>query len=267
MVCFFIFFNLEDLGVTFLNGKEIIYENNTYGRIILNRPQKKNAISIRMAEQLLVILDKIKKDLPKFLVIKSAGDDIFCSGGDLNDLHGDLDEIEASKRLTSMKEVLFKLATLPIPTICLLQENAFGGGCELATACDFRIAKENTKFGFIQSNLGILPGWGGGAILYERVNASFAYQWIVEGKIFSVDYLQQKGWIHEIIKAEQWNEEELVDNYIAKSVQQLHFLKKQYLASISIDNLRKRMGEESYESALLWPSPEHKEAVKKFLHK
>src|SRR5690625_2983163 len=122
-----------------------------------------------MAEQLSQLLEEIREHPISFLVIKSAGDTVFCAGGDLNDFHGSLNEEEAYNTLHIMKQVLFQIVTFPVPTICLLQGNALGGGCELATACDIRIAKENTSFGFVQSNLGILPGWGGGALLYEKL--------------------------------------------------------------------------------------------------
>src|SRR5690625_4614006 len=127
-----------------------------------------------MADQFANILEQIKERAIPFLVIKSAGDSTFCAGGDLNDFHGALNEEEAYNTLHTMKQVLFQIVTFPVPTICLLQGNAFGGGCELATACDIRIAREDASFGFVQTNFGILPGWGGGALLYEKVHPSFA---------------------------------------------------------------------------------------------
>src|SRR5690625_3502655 len=141
-----------------------------------------------MANELTELLEEIKERPLKFLVIKSAGDPVFCAGGDLNDFHGSLNEQEAYDTLHTMKHVLSQIVTFPVPTICFLQGDALGGGCELATACDIRIAKDTTKFGFVQSNLGILPGWGGGAILYEKVPASFALQWLTEGNMLAAPF-------------------------------------------------------------------------------
>src|SRR5699024_10079246 len=162
--------------------------------LTLNRPEKRNAISIEMARQLSSLLTEIKERPIPFLVIKSAGEGVFCAGGDLNELHGELSEQEAYETLNMMKQVLYQIVSLPIPTIGLLQGNALGGGCELATACDIRIAREGTTFGFVQSNLGILPGWGGGAILYEKVSPSFAFQWLTEGEMYPASFLLEKGW-------------------------------------------------------------------------
>ncbi|MUV36234.1 Enoyl-CoA hydratase [Lentibacillus sp. JNUCC-1] len=129
--------------------------NGEYGLIKLNRPEKRNAISNEMAVALKKILLQAKQDAMKCLVITNTGNDMFCAGGDLIDLHSDLSPDEAFSMLYPMKEVLYELASFPVPTIAVLNGHALGGGCELATACDFRIAKNTADFGFVQSSLGI----------------------------------------------------------------------------------------------------------------
>lgn len=248
----------------------IIYElsNDGYGIITLNRKEKRNAISQAMASKLNELLAELQEQPPKFLVVKSAGDNVFCAGGDLTELHGELDEEEAFKQLSPMREVLYKLITFPTPTICLLQGNALGGGCEIATACDIRIAKEGTKFGFIQANLGILPGWGGGALLHKKVHPSFALQWVMEGAVFPAKQLINKGWLHRVVDEDDWENETLVlKPYIKKSKDQLSFLKAQFLQSINEADIEEKMIAESKQSAYLWPSEEHKQAVNDFLNK
>src|SRR5690625_66798 len=182
----------------------VLYEEKEYGILTLNRPEKRNAISIDMARQLSTLLTEIESRPISFLVIKSAGEGVFCAGGDLNELHGELSNQEAYETLKVMKQVLYQIVSLPVPTIALLQGNALGGGCELATACDIRIAKEGTSFGFVQSNLGILPGWGGGAILYEKVLPSFALQWLTEGEMYQASDLLEKGWLHHLVDEVSW---------------------------------------------------------------
>src|SRR5699024_6612752 len=122
----------------------------------------------------------IKERPIRFLLIKSARNDVLCAGGDLNDFHSDLNDQEAYEMLSTMKQVLFQIVAFPVLTICLLQVQALGGGCELATACDIRIAKENTRFGFVQASEGIFPCWGGGELLYEKVHLAFPFTWITE---------------------------------------------------------------------------------------
>src|SRR5690625_607212 len=243
-------------------------EKDSYGTIFINRPAKRNAISTTMAEDLFHLLREIKDQPIRFLLIKSAGEDVFCSGGDLNDFHSNLNEQEAYDMLSTMKQVLFQIVSFPVPTICLLQGQALGGGCELATACDIRIAKENTRFGFVQASLGILPGWGGGALLYEKVHPSFAFTWITEAEVYDAEKLGQKGWLHHIIAEEDWgNEEEILLKYTSKSVKQMHHLKSQYIESMSLPTLFEKMEKESSRSASLWSSDEHQAMVQSFLSK
>ena len=192
---------------------------------------------------------------------------MFCAGGDLNELNDQLTEDEAYEDLKPMKEFLFKLATFPLPTIALLHGIALGGGCELATACDFRIAKEDTRFGFVQANLGILPGWGGGALLYEKVAPTFAYKWIIDGDVYSAAYLEENNWIHKIIPGDEWDENKIFETYLKRSHGQMLHLKSQYLEKINQAKIYTAMDLESRRCASLWESEEHISAVAAFLKK
>ncbi|WP_099157980.1 enoyl-CoA hydratase/isomerase family protein [Virgibacillus ndiopensis] len=237
-----------------------------YSVITLNRPEKRNAISKEMVKELKQCIEQAKQDSVKFLVITGAGDKMFCAGGDLQDLHGDLTFDEAFSELYAMKEVLFELASFPMPTVCLLNGNALGGGCEIATACDFRITKETNECGFVQTKLGITPGWGGGALLYEKVHSSFAYQWLMEAEIYDAAYLHERGWVHRIVSDEAWhNQSKLLEPYKTKSYDQMKIVKKQYTKKMSILRLSALMDEEVRNCAKLWDSKEHKSAVEKFL--
>jgi enoyl-CoA hydratase/carnithine racemase len=237
-----------------------------YGEIWLNRPEKNNAMSQEMTKELIAILEEAKLDSLKFLVIAGRGK-MFCAGGDLFDLHGDLSTEEAFSRLYPMKEVLFELVNFPVPTIAMLNGNALGGGCELATACDIRIAKEDSHFGFVQTKLGILPGWGGGVLLYEKINPSFAMNWLMEASMLKADHLMQHGWLHKIVPTEEWtgNFNEILNPYILKSYEQMKLLKLQYKKKISSLSLSSLMSEEVRNCASLWETPAHKTAVSRFL--
>ncbi len=241
-------------------------DEQAYGVICLNRPEKHNAINKKMVEQLQSVLQQAKQEELSFLVITGVGEKTFCSGGDLTTLHGELTPDEAFSYLYPMKEVLHEIISFPVPTICLLNGDALGGGCELATACDIRIAKAGAEFGFIQSRLGILPGWGGGALLYEKVHPSFAFQWLMEAETFEVEYLLRRGWLHHVIPTEEWGHRgSILEPYLSKSYQQMVLLKNQYKLKLSSLALSSLMNEEVRNCATLWDSLEHKEAAQRFL--
>lgn len=254
-----------------MNYQAIDFEINEtrYATIRLNRPEKRNAVSSQMVDEINAAIETAKQaeDL-KCLLITGAGVESFCSGGDLNEMHGELTMDEAFQILYKMKEVLYKLTSFPLPTICLLNGEARGGGCEIATACDFRLAVENTQFGFVQGKLGITPGWGGGALLYEKVDPSHAFYWLSHGGMFEAETLKSWGWIHGIITSKEALEPEtLLDPYISKSKELLETLKKQYLRKLSIYSLSAGMDEEVRGCARLWESMEHKQAVQDFKRK
>ncbi|TCT26884.1 enoyl-CoA hydratase/carnithine racemase [Melghiribacillus thermohalophilus] len=248
----------------------IHYEVNEAGYIVvrLNRPDKRNAVSLQMVEELREALDQAKKEDIKCLVITGTGDRAFCSGGDLTDFHGDMSEMDAYHLLGSMKNVLYQIMTFPVPTICLLNGAARGGGCELATSCDFRLARQHTDFGFVQGKLGITPGWGGGALLYQRISPVKAHYWLVTSQIFDAETLKEWGWIDQIIPDEIWNKPtKFLEPFIEKYPEQMRTFKKQFLSGLSLSKIYDEMEKEVLHCARLWDSEPHRKAVEDFLRK
>ncbi|WP_054751624.1 enoyl-CoA hydratase/isomerase family protein [Piscibacillus salipiscarius] len=212
-----------------------------YAVITLNRPHKLNSISKNTIKELDNHLTEVtnRHDL-KFLIITGNGEKAFCSGGDLNDFHGEMSEQEAYKTLKPMQEIIYKLATLHIPTIAWLNGLARGGGLELASACDFRFATPNADFGFIQGKLGIATGWGGGTLLYERINSNHAFQWMIESDIKTTSELLTIGFFQKEINDLTISENhEALKPYIDRSVEQMRHWKKQRLNFMELNLMKK----------------------------
>lgn len=247
--------------------EKIIFEYDErleYVTITLNRPDKRNAISKSMVDELARVIKKAKTLDVKCLVLTGSGDKMFCAGGDLNYFHSELNTNEAFERLYDMKEVLYELVAFPVPTICLLNGDALGGGCELATACDIRIAKDETNFGFVQATLGIAPSWGGGVLLYEKVNPNFALQWLSEGITYPADELENYGWIHKIVPEIDFsNKEQVLVNYLNKTVEQMQHFKQQYKHKLATLSLAALMNEEVRQCTQFWGSQLHQQKIAK----
>ncbi|MCF3942531.1 enoyl-CoA hydratase/isomerase family protein [Oceanobacillus alkalisoli] len=250
-------------------GEVVNYEKKIegYGIIRLNRPEKQNAISLHMGDQLQAKLAAAEADDLNFLLLTGVENRMFSAGGDLNELHGELSTNEAFAKLKTMMEVLQKIVNFPVPVIALLNGDALGGGCELATACDIRIAKANTKFGFIQTTIGILPGWGGGALLYKKVQPDFALDWIATGAVLTAHELKEKGWLHDIIDSADWKARRYLEKYIARSVEQMRLLKEQFKVNMHVAELPSLMKVEVKNAASLWESETHKQAIENFSKK
>ncbi|MCP8616618.1 enoyl-CoA hydratase/isomerase family protein [Salirhabdus salicampi] len=245
----------------------ITYERNESGFsiITLNRPHKRNAITTEMCEELNLALDLARSDNVKFLVITGSGVQSFSAGGDLRQFHGNMTNEEAYDLLNKLSTLLLRIVEFPVPTVALLNGSARGGGCEIASACDFRFAKAGTEFGYVQGNIGVSPGWGGGALLYRRTNSSFAHYWIASSEMFPAVTLQQQGWVQHIVREREWGNYDLIfSSFIKKTRKQMIIFKKQLLYYLNIFKLRKEMEEEVKNCSSLWDTPEHIDAVASF---
>ncbi|WP_257350571.1 enoyl-CoA hydratase/isomerase family protein [Pseudalkalibacillus decolorationis] len=203
------------------------------------------------------------------LAITGEGSEAFCSGGDLSVFHNLHTEEQAYQMLSKMSAVLFQLFTFPKPTIALLNGTAIGGGCEIATACDFRIACSHVKFGFIQGKLGITTGWGGGTYLLERLDRATALEILLSLQTYLAEQGLGYRFFQKVVKKEraiqQFNE--WIFPMIKLSSSVLKAYKKRILDGTDITGLKVRVDREIRECARLWETDEHHEAVKKFLNR
>ncbi|MDP4103518.1 MAG: enoyl-CoA hydratase [Bacillota bacterium] len=129
--------------------------------ITLNRPEAANALSVQMLEELYDAILTCKYDRSvRCIVITGAGGKAFCAGADLKERAG-MDPVQVRKTVSLIRENINSIESLPKPVIAAVNGVAFGGGTELALACDFRIASETAKLGLTETSLGIIPGAGG----------------------------------------------------------------------------------------------------------
>jgi enoyl-CoA hydratase len=136
--------------------------------VIIDRPQAQNAISRPTMAELGAALDEVAPDPDVHVVaLRGQGERVFVSGGDLKELAAIRTEDEAQAMATTMRTLLDRVASLPVPVVAALNGDAYGGGCEVAIACDFRLAAADVKLAFNQVDLGIMPAWGG----IERLQA------------------------------------------------------------------------------------------------
>src|SRR3712207_5089123 len=127
----------------------------------INRPEALNAMNLDVISELSKMIDIVAADENiKALVITGAGERSFCAGADISYMVN-IDPMQAEKYATSAQDVINKIDRLEKPVIAAVNGFALGGGCELAMACDIRIASSNAKIGQPEVTIGIPPGWGG----------------------------------------------------------------------------------------------------------
>ena len=141
------------------------YVSNSPGREIailtVSRPKQLNALNLETMAEINEALSEVggKKSV-RALIITGSGEKAFVAGADIKQLEG-LDADGARKLSEEGNKVFSAPAALPIPVIAAVNGFALGGGCELALACDIRLASENASFSLPEVALGVCPGWGG----------------------------------------------------------------------------------------------------------
>ncbi|WP_338786671.1 enoyl-CoA hydratase/isomerase family protein [Metabacillus sp. FJAT-53654] len=236
----------------------------------LNRPLKYNAVDLEMMDELKASLNSLyKRNDIKAMVITGEGEKAFCSGGDVEAFHHLKTKDEAYHMLSKMGELLYQIMTFPIPTFAFMNGIALGGGCEIATACDFRIAKQGISLGFIQGSLAITTGWGGSTMLHEKLAYDKAMTMLLSARTMLAEEAHTLGFIQKIvsdanarIEAYQFIHKSLVDHpnvlRAYKTVKVNQWINTQ---------LHVRMMSEINRCAELWEMEDHLSAATLFLNR
>lgn len=150
--------------------------------LVLNRPEKRNAMTLAMLNAFEATLDELDHDTDcRLVLVRGAGEVAFSTGADIGSF-GEQDRDAAWKTWVPAGHRVFgRLASLPMPTIAVLNGDALGGGLELALACDLRLAVGEAMLGFPEARVGTLPGWGGTGRLVDAVGLSRARQLVLTG--------------------------------------------------------------------------------------
>lgn len=167
--------------------------------IKINRPEVLNALNKEIMTELSQALDIVSTDDGiKVIVITGTGERSFCAGADIRYVVN-IDPIEAERYATFVHTLLNKIENLQKPVIAAINGYALGGGCELALACDIRIASSNAKIGQTEVTIGIPPGWGGTQRLLRIVGPAKAKELIYTGKMITAEEAERIGLVNKIV--------------------------------------------------------------------
>lgn len=170
-------------------------------RIILNRPDKLNALNQQVLNELEHVITNLDTTQIRGIIISGEGK-AFCAGADIKEL-AMLDGVTGIKFAEKGQHVFNLLEQLPIPTIAAVNGFAFGGGCELAQAATLRIASKDAKFGQPEVKLGVIPGFGGTQRLARLIGKGRALELCLTAKIINADTALQWGLVNEMVEPEK----------------------------------------------------------------
>jgi len=169
------------------------------GVITIDRPDVRNAIGFATIGELDRALDDALAADVAALVIRGAGDRAFVSGGDLKELATIRTHDDAVAMARTVRRLLDRVASFPVPVLAALNGHALGGGAEVAIAADIRIAADDVKIGFNQVTLGIMPAWGGAERLAQVVGRGRAMLAIATGQLYDAPAAQALGLVDVVV--------------------------------------------------------------------
>lgn len=168
--------------------------------LTLNRPDALNALSFSVLEGIGNAIDEVGASDARVLFVTGAGDKAFCAGADIKELRERT--LLAHKRGAELGQHTFdKLSKLSIPSVACINGYAFGGGLELAMACDFRVASSTAKMGLPEIKLGLMPGYGGTQRLPRLVGEARALEMVMTGRTVGAEEALAMGLVNLVSNA------------------------------------------------------------------
>ncbi|MGH7459149.1 MAG: enoyl-CoA hydratase/isomerase family protein [Longimicrobiaceae bacterium] len=233
--------------------------------ITVDRPEKRNALNATVRRELVAALDELgaEREL-RVLVITGAGDRAFVAGADIGEFaeRTPLEQRDAMSGRSLFEEV----AAFPLPVIASINGYALGGGCELALACDLRLAAESAKVGQPEVNLAIIPGGGGTQRLPRLVGYGQAMRLILTGEIVDAEEALRIGLVDRVVPDDQLAREtrSWAEKIAEKSPVALRLAKQAVRASLEMP-LSAGLAHERELFVTAFASEDRKEGVSAFL--
>lgn len=178
--------------------------------ITLNRPEKLNAFGGTMREDLLAALEQAEGDGNCRAVVITGAGRAFCAGGDVEFLFGlqERDDVAALERLLAAgAAIVMRIVTMSKPVVAAINGVAAGAGCNLALACDYRLASDAAKLAESFVRIGLHPDWGGTWLLPRLVGRSRAFELMMSGRAIDAGEALSIGMVDRVVPAAAFQQE------------------------------------------------------------
>lgn len=249
----------------------MLVETARHDRVVvatLNRPDAMNAISAQVLVDVESVLsDAEADDAVGAFVLTGAGEKAFAAGADIAEFRG-ASAVEARRIAERGQLVTRRLERSRLPVIAAINGYALGGGCEIALACDIRLAAETARLGQPEVTLGVVPGWGGSQRLPAVVGAGVAREMILTGRQVGAEEAHRVGLVNAVYPKDSLLDEAIAlgNRIAALPPLAIAWAKELTLAASSAD-LDTRLEREREVFALTFATEDHAEGVSAFLEK
>ena len=244
----------------------LAYKDGSIGLIKINRPEARNAIDSKTLEEIDHALGQWEiHEGVKIIVITGEGEKAFASGADIKQL-----KLKKAKDalLPGLSGLCLKIESSSKVTIAAINGYALGGGCEIALACDIRIASENAQIGLPELNLSILPGGGGTQRLSRIIGKGRAIEMILTGNIITASKAESIGLVSTVVPMEELWETvlEMAKKIINKGPLAIQLVKNVINHGFDTD-MKTALLLEKYAQSILFNCEDKQEGIEAFLEK
>lgn len=253
-----------------MDYETLLYEKGAgVAVVVLNRPKQRNALSLRMKEELGAVFDVVERDEEVKAVILTGGESAFSAGADIKERSAmQMTQAEFYFERRRSHEFYCRIENCAKPVVAAVSGVAVGGGCELALVCDLRIASDTARFGLPEVKLGMIPAAGGTQRLPRLIGATRAKELLLTGEFIDAQEAYRIGLVNKVVPVERLMEEaralagKLAD-YPPLSVR---FVKRAVNTGMQLD-LASALDYEAHIAAMLGTSEDRIEGFKAFVEK
>jgi len=249
----------------------IIYSvKDRVGYITLNRPEKRNALSHELVNELTAAIDRAENDPSIKVIVLKANGDAFCAGADLAYLQ-QLQNFSFEENLEDsrhLKNLFLKIYQLKKVVIAQVQGHALAGGCGLATVCDFTFAVPEAKFGYTEVKIGFIPALVS-VFLIRKIGEHKAKQLLITGEVINASEALSRGLIHQVVNAAELEQTvfEFASDLICNNSGQSMQLTKQLIAQVQSMSLEEGLEQAANMNAHARSTEDCKSGIAAFLNK
>ncbi|USZ67783.1 3-hydroxyacyl-CoA dehydrogenase/enoyl-CoA hydratase family protein [Halorussus salilacus] len=178
------------------------------GEVVLDRPHRMNTVSEQLLDELADAVDALTEDDDvRALLLVGEGDRAFSAGADVQSMAaGGGDPLTAVELSKKGQDTFGKLEACPMPVVAAVDGYCLGGGMEMATCADMRIATDRSEFGQPEHDLGLLPGWGGTQRLKHVVGEGRAKEIIFTADRFEAETMAEYGFVNEVVSPDEFDD-------------------------------------------------------------
>lgn len=247
----------------------ILSKEDNIATLVFNRPDKLNALSTEMLQEINAALDEVAKDKGLRVLIITANGKVFCAGADLREpIFAETSPSTTRRHLTLFHSIPIKLRALSVPVIASVTGAAVGAGANIALACDIIIASEKAQFGQVFVNIGLHPDTGGTYFLPRSVGIPKAMELMMTGDLIEATEAERIGMINKVVPSDKL--EEVTRNLAQKLANGPAVALGMTKASVyenQMKDLDASLEREAECQVLLVGSPDNKEGIRAFKEK